>query len=315
MNTQAPRYEFLNLEGRGAFGSVYRARTRGPAGFVQEVAIKVLNLDCGWDDSGAELLCDEARLLGALRHRAIVQVHELTQIDDHWAIVMEYVEGCDLGALLAFGGIPAGPALEIAAEIAGALAMAFHCPGPDGAPLRVVHRDIKPCNVRLTPFGEVKVLDFGIAHAEIGHSANTESWGTRAYMAPERLARREHGHPSDVYALGATLFELLTGVRLGNGSSQREEHLRVLAWADRAMEARGVAAPVQDLVRRMLDFDPARRPDARQVQREALRLVRQLDEEQLVEWAASRVAPLASAGLPNDLRFPGCTTYRSERAA
>jgi serine/threonine-protein kinase len=193
--------------GRGGFGTVYRAELMGPSGFRKQVALKVLNPDLPEAIGVAERLRDEARLLGMLRHRAIVQVDGLHLLNGRWTVVMEFVEGVDLKQLLAeVGPLSPGLALEIVQEVANALHYAYELSADhsvsvratraaDGSlsvsgGLRLLHRDIKPGNIQLTAAGEVKVLDFGVARADFAdREAQTQSiyFGSLNYMAPERL--------------------------------------------------------------------------------------------------------------------------------
>lgn len=221
------RYEVLEALGTGGFGTVYRARYQGEGGFSQMVALKVLNPEMAKIDEVASRLRDEARVLGLVRHRAIVQVHRLVQFDDSWTVVMELVEGADLGLVLKAGVIvPVGPMLEIMAEVAAALHVAWTTTGPDGRPLHLLHRDIKPSNIQVTSVGEVKVLDFGIARADFDErEAMTKklAFGSTEYMAPERLDLMD-GPASDVYSLGSVAYELLTRTQFGRTSATRERH-------------------------------------------------------------------------------------------
>ncbi|MCB9763618.1 MAG: protein kinase [Alphaproteobacteria bacterium] len=307
----ARRYEILEALGRGGFGTVYRARFLGEGGFVKDVALKLLNPDMDGIDEVARRLRDEARVLGLLRHRAIVQVDRLTRLQDTWAVVMEFVDGVDLKEILRAGPVPLGPALEIVAEVTGALHVAYTSRGPDDHPLRLLHRDIKPANIRLTPHGEVKVLDFGIARAEFGsREAETRSmaFGTLEYMSPERLDFQD-GPAGDVYAVGVTLFEMLTGARFGKTSAQQHKHgprldeqLRVLASVP------GMRDEVAELVRRMLAWDPAARPTAEGVEEEALRLRAAVSGEPLRFWARRVVAPLMDRSGPPEATASGPLT-------
>lgn len=116
--------------------------------------------------------------------------------------------------------MPPVAALAIVEEVASALHAAWHQDGPDGAPLRLIHRDIKPSNLRITAHGEVKMLDFGVARAELSsreEHTQEAAFGTVPYMAPERFYG-EDTVAGDVYALGVTLFEMLTGVKPGKSA-------------------------------------------------------------------------------------------------
>jgi serine/threonine protein kinase len=111
------RYQILGVLGRGGFGTVYRADLLGEGSFVRPVALKVLNADMEDVATVAERLRDEARLLGRIRHRAVVHVDGLVRLDDRWTIVMEYVDGADLGRVLEqHGRFPPRPAFEIVGE-------------------------------------------------------------------------------------------------------------------------------------------------------------------------------------------------------
>ena len=239
-------------------------------------------------------------MLGLVRHRAIVQVDRLVRLDDRWALVMEYVPGSDLHALIPHvGRIPLGPALECVEEVASALHTAYHAPpageAPDAEPLRLVHRDVKPANIRVTPAGEVKLLDFGIARAQFpAREAQTQSmrYGSLAYVSPQRLAMRDDGHPGDIYSLGSVLFEMVTGEQLGMSTHHQRAHEEVVASALAVVEARGLPPDVHHLLERCLSYGTEDRPDARQFLEEArrIRLVYEPDHS-LLDWI-SRVPPV-----------------------
>ena len=213
MSSSDRRYRFGALLGEGGFGVVYRAEMLGADGFEKPVAIKLLRLagsDGRLAEEAQQRFRDEARLLGLLRHRAIVQVDGLVRLAGHQAVVMEYLEGVSLRALVKRGPVPLGPALEIVAEVAAALEAAWQRPGPAGRPLNVCHRDLKPANLQLSADGEVKVLDFGIARADFqAREALTGSlaMGSVEYMSPVRLDFEDDGAAGDIYSLGCVLYE------------------------------------------------------------------------------------------------------------
>lgn len=129
---------------------VYRAAMLGADGFEKPVAIKLLRLagsDPRFAAEAQQRFRDEARLLGLLRHRAIVQVDSLVYIGGHQAVVMELVDGVSMRALVKRAPVPEGPSFEIVAEVSAALDAAWHRPGPAGRPLNVCHRDLKPANL------------------------------------------------------------------------------------------------------------------------------------------------------------------------
>ena len=215
------RYELIRRLGEGGCGQVYLARFVGQAGFQKKVALKFLNASTSSDPHLIANLRDEARLLGLLRHGNIVHVDRLIRLRGAWVIVMEYVPGVDLTDLLHKSTLPASVVMEVVSKISAGLSAAFEHVGPDGRPLHMTHCDIKPDNIRITPFGEVKLLDFGIAQAEFAgrEGSGRELYGTPRYMSPEGF--RGTIRPAvDTYALGLVAFEAVTGQRLPWKASQ-----------------------------------------------------------------------------------------------
>ncbi len=206
-----PGYEVLGLLGRGGMGVVYRARQLKPR---RVVALKMLR---GADAADSELLARfraESEALARLQHPNIVQVYEVGEHSGRPYVALEYVEGGSLHQQTAGAPQPAGPAAQYVQR----LARAVHYAHERG----IVHRDLKPHNVLLAADGTPKVTDFGLAKllaVELGPSSldyRTQSGaivGTPSYMAPEQTGGRAAavGPAADVYALGAILYELLTG--------------------------------------------------------------------------------------------------------
>lgn len=293
----ARTYEILERLGQGAFGAVYRAQVIG-VGVPREVAIKVLHAERAVVPSLVRRLRDEARMLAMIRHRAIVRVEDLVELDGNWSIVMEYVEGCDVAAVLGEGPLPCRVALTIAEEAANALHSAWQQPGPDGRPLQLIHRDIKPSNLRLTAQGELKLLDFGVARADFAEreAGTTQSgFGTLAYMAAERFEGRD-SHASDVYALGVTLFEMLSGVPPGEAAAHPD---RQPPGQDLAAEWASIARihpELHTLLADMLAFEPDRRPTARECAIVLGNLRGRVEGERIEDWAARIVPRVLDAG-------------------
>jgi tRNA A-37 threonylcarbamoyl transferase component Bud32 len=198
------RYELRALVGRGGMGEVYEAVDHQ---LGRTVAIKVLRQDLATDRRLLARFRREARMSARLSHPGVVAVHDIGERDGQAFIVMEFVAGRTLESILATDGpLPPARAAWIAEEVAEALAHA-HDRG-------VVHRDIAPSNVMVTPAGEIKVLDFGIARASRSSSSSEASssvHGTMPYVAPERVRGEQGDGRVDIYALGAVLQELLTG--------------------------------------------------------------------------------------------------------
>lgn len=296
------RYRILGTIGKGGFGTVFKAELMGESGFSKVVALKVLNPDVSEVKEIAERMRDEARVLGLVHHRSIVQVDALLQLEGRWTIVMEYVNGVDLKHLIREGPVPAGPALEIATEVASALRAAKEQPGPDGKPLCLLHRDIKPPNIQLTSAGEVKVLDFGTARANFAsREAKTQemAFGTLDYMAPERLEFVDVP-AGDVYALGIVLFEMLTGTSLGHTSPRPTWHQQLRQEAVTRLHDAGVHEGVIALIKDMLAFEADDRPDLRTVEQRGRDLRVACGGPWLSDWAADIVPRILSARTTTD---------------
>ena len=276
----------LERIGQGGAGAVFRASMTDRGGLERRVAVKVL----GGEPTEADLalLRTEAEALARVPHRAVVRVIGLDRVGGRWALIMELIEGADLAQLLALGPAPPGAALEIVAEVAGALHAAWLAPDPSGQPARLIHRDLKPANLRLSRFGELRVLDWGLARAQGGPP---DAAGTEGYMAPERAQGRE-GPASDVYALGAVLYELLAGRPLGRCSSRAAAHDHRLRAALARLDAPHLPEETRGLLAAMLAFEPEDRPSAEAVASAADRQRAGLSPD-LRAWAAAAV-PLLS---------------------
>ena len=286
-------YVMRSCLGRGGFGAVYRATMKTGAGFQMDVALKFLNDQHNADPAVRGRLRDEARIVGLLRHRAIVKVHHLGVINHRWSVVMEYLPGLTAEALLNEGRLGPRHAVELVAEVAAALDHAWTALGPDDRPLHVMHRDIKPSNILVTEHGEVKVLDFGIARAELTtrESETREgTFGTQSYMAPERFQLRQDAS-TDIYSLGATLFELLAGEPLGPALLKPKAHNQFIEERIKTLPHRPDA--LIELLLGSLIFSPEQRLDASGFYDLCQSLLAEewLDEPALKDWA-ERVVPL-----------------------
>src|SRR6516162_3873402 len=202
---QIPGYEVEAVLGRGGMGIVYQARHLR---LNRPVALKMLLGGTHAGPRELERFLREAEAVAGLRHENIVRVYDVGDHDGRPYFTMEYVEGGSLAQKLAGAPQPAREAARLVATVAGAV-RAAHQSG-------VVHRDLKPANVLLTADGTAKVSDFGLARRLEGGTALTQSgvvMGTPSYMAPEqaRGQAQASGPAVDVYALGAILYELLTG--------------------------------------------------------------------------------------------------------
>ncbi len=203
--TAVPGYEMLGELGRGGMGVVYKARQ---AGLDRLVALKMILAGGHADAADRARFLAEARAAARLQHPGIVQVYEVGEAGGLPFFSLEFVSGGSLDRKARGTPLPA----REAAALTEALARAVHYAHEHG----VVHRDLKPANVLLTADGQPKVTDFGLAKRLDRADGQTQSgavMGTPSYMAPEQAAgrAREVGPAADVYALGAVLYELLTG--------------------------------------------------------------------------------------------------------
>jgi len=275
------RLEITLLEelASGTFARVYLAEARGAGGIARIVAVKVLRQK--WTES-EEILNrtrDEARLLARLRHKNIVRVEELTELDGQPAIIMEFVEGLDVKQLVEAmrkqsRAFPTRAALGMAADTASALDAAYRrIPFGLKEPLRVVHRDIKPSNIMVSVDGEVKVLDFGTARSTASfRSAKTSAmrFGSWKYMSPERKEGARGEHAADVYALGLVLIELYLDRWLPMLPVDAREHDEELKATVRGIPDVGMPnsawdGAFRDLLIQITLANPEARPTAQQI--------------------------------------------------
>jgi serine/threonine-protein kinase len=224
VGTRLGAYEITGQIGAGGMGEVYRARDTK---LGRDVAIKTLPSALASDKDRLARFDREAKLLAALNHAHIAAIYGLDAHEGTQFLAMELVEGQTLEARLKDGALPVDEALHIALQIAEALEAA-HEKG-------VVHRDLKPGNVMVTPNGQVKVLDFGLAKAFAGdpsqaisaHSpalsvAMTQAGlilGTAGYMSPEQASGQATDQRADVWAFGVVLYEMLTGLPVFSGET------------------------------------------------------------------------------------------------
>ena len=205
------RYELLSLLGEGAFGRVYRAADRRLGRTVAAKVIKPWWLD---DPEWVHRLDQEARLVARLNAPQIVQIYDVGQ--DHLGsyYISELVDGQSLQQRLASGRLPVDDSVAIADQVCLALHEAHNA--------GVIHRDVKPANILLARSGQVKVTDFGIARLTTGATRSSMSGtliGTPLYGSPEQARGQATSRSSDLYSLGAVLYEMLSGTPPFNGES------------------------------------------------------------------------------------------------
>ena len=228
------RYALKRRLAAGGMGEVYLGEVQGAANFTKLVAIKRILPHLAANEAFVAKFIDEANIMVQLHHGNIVPVLELDDQAGELFIVMEYLPGRDLKAVLnrlraQRKSFPMDLALWITAEICDALDYAHRRTGADGHPLQIVHRDVSPSNVMLGAAGEVKLLDFGIARARGGlhQSVSGTLQGKFSYMSPEQAEGMHIDARSDIFASGLVLYEMLTGVRPLEGESETETLRRV----------------------------------------------------------------------------------------
>ncbi|MFH1468050.1 MAG: protein kinase [Pseudomonadota bacterium] len=317
----ARRFRLQSCIGKGGFGEVYLAEMSTSSGFVKTVAVKVLREDVQGHEQVASRLRDEARLLGLLRHPAIVRADDLITLAGRPAVVMEYVPGVNLSWLINPKRnpekLPPTVTVAILRRVASALEAAYSQISPStGQPLKVMHRDIKPGNIRITADGEVKVLDFGIARSEHqGREADTQNYqlGSLRYMSPELMSGRGASHASDVYALGVVAFETLARKRLGWAGEAADVHENQvqsrLEEADLSAFRGDAWNVVVDLLARMLAYEPDMRPTARQVVEDLRLLEAQVEGPSLEVWAPMVLPKVEIPEEPKDADLSGQTLF------
>lgn len=210
-------YELLGRLGRGGMAEVFRARSVTGARAGEIVALKRLLPELTSDPECVDLFTGEADLSRLLKHPNIVEVIEAGEVDDVWFLVLEYVEGRDLSAILARCRerhilLPVDFVIYIAQALLEALEFVHNAKGPTGKPLNVVHCDVSPSNVFISKLGEIKLGDFGIAKVRALDKWDEGElvWGKLSYLSPEQLGGRSYDRRADIWGAGSLIYEMLT---------------------------------------------------------------------------------------------------------
>jgi tRNA A-37 threonylcarbamoyl transferase component Bud32 len=253
LNVRVPeRYEPLEILGQGAMGVVYKARDRDLDRIVAIKTIHPNSVASGHDVNAiATRLSQEAMAAARLGHPGIVAVYDVGRVADTPYIVMEYFTGRTLAEMLEAGALPPARAVDVALQVCRALEYA-HAQG-------VVHRDIKPTNIMVDARGHAKLTDFGVARLVDKPANETPVMvGTPAYMSPEQARGGAADARSDVFALGAVLYETLTGAKAFPGDDftavlDDVQHTEPVPPRERNF----VVSPALDgVVRRAMEKDP-----------------------------------------------------------
>src|ERR1700720_1080989 len=261
--TKLGPYEIQSPIGAGGMGEVYRARdTR----LGREIALKILPESFARENDRLHRFEQEARAIAALNHPNILAVFDIGQHNGSPFLVSELLEGESLRAVLDGGAVPQRKTIEYGVQIAQGLAAA-HDKG-------IVHRDLKPENVFVTKDGRVKILDFGLAKLAQKTSAAAEGitltsshtaagviMGTASYMAPEQVRGESADPRTDIFAFGAVLYEMLSGVRAFRRDTAAETMTAVLKEDPPELSdpLRTVSPALDRTVRRCLEKNPEQR--------------------------------------------------------
>ncbi len=277
-------------------GTVYHAKVADAAADGRACAAKVIDHATPDQEHFRARMRDAAKLLPMIRHPQLLGVMELVHVEGHDAVLMDYVQGVDLGRLMSEGPVPPGPLARIGAEVASVLHHAHQATDPEsGRALEFVHRDVKPDNVVVGTDGRIYLMDFGVARAAFeARESVTQGLvlGTLFYFAPEILSGRPTTPAADIYGLGVTLWEAAMGRRWGQPqvhpqrfAEQVQDNLDALKQGYR---------PLRDPLLGMLQWDPKERSSAGVLAEQMSTIADRLGGPSVAEWAEQAVAPLVA---------------------
>lgn len=256
------RYRITERVASGGMAEVFKGIAESMQGFRKSIAIKRVLPALTQNKQFVAMFLDEARLSLSLQHANIVQVFDIGHADDTYFIVMEFVDGVDLKALLEWRRhmgkrLPTAVSLNIANEICKGLSYAHEMLNPDtGRPLGIVHRDVSPPNVLISKQGEVKVVDFGLAksRSQIETTDPGVVKGKMSYLSPEAARGEEVDSRADIFSVGILLYEMLTGRRLFYGETdyQTVELVRNARIPPIKAQNPEVEQELEDIVRKAL---------------------------------------------------------------
>jgi serine/threonine-protein kinase len=245
------RYTLFDKIGQGGMADIFLARAQTELGATRLVVVKQILPRLAESPEFSDLLITEAKLAARLDHANVVQVHDLGKVDGVLYIAMQYVEGFDLIELLrrcsrTKTALPVQYSLLIVIEALRGLDYAHRRTSEDGRPLGIVHRDVSPSNILISLEGEVKLCDFGIAHAnDAAPHPEDVIKGKAGYMSPEQARGESIDARADVFSVGIVLWELLAGRRL----------YRVAAEGGPSLLEQAKAARIPDLASRGLPLE------------------------------------------------------------
>jgi len=263
------RYTISERVDQGGMAEVFRGVAESIQGFKKNVAIKRILPSLTKNETFVSMFLDEAKLSLFLQHANIVQVFDIGVTENSYFLVMEFVNGCNLKALIerlkAKGRrIEPAHAIYIMIECCKALHYAHHAEHPEtGEPLHIVHRDVSPPNILLSRMGEIKLVDFGLAKAnsQIESTDPGVVKGKFSYLSPEAASGAEVDSRADIFAVGILLWEMFTGRRLfyGDTDYQTVELVRQARIPSIAALNPEIDPELEGIVRKSLERHPDRR--------------------------------------------------------
>jgi eukaryotic-like serine/threonine-protein kinase len=300
-------YRIIRKLGAGGMGAVFLAED---SRLGRRVAIKMLSETLAGSHQARQRLVNEAKAAAALDHPNICSIYEVGEEGGHVFIVMQFVDGQTVAERIRTAPIPPGEVVDIGIQTAQALAEA-HAAG-------IIHRDIKPQNIVITPRGQLKVLDFGvakIAREGVPDGLDAQTWerlteaggivGTPGFMSPEQTRGQEIDARSDIFSLGATLYECATGISAFERGTPFEVSLRVVTETPPPPSALNPAVPpaLDRIIGRAMAKDPAGRYESAQSLRsDLLALGQDIDRSAAVPRAASTPSSTPTVH-PGSFRF------------
>ncbi len=259
-------YEVLAVLGAGGMGKVYKVRNT----ITDRIeAMKIVLPDLAGQKEVADRFLREIKLLASLTHPNIASLHTALTVGNQLVMVMEFVEGAPLSVRLKEGPIPTAQAVDYIDQVLVALSYAHR--------QHIIHRDIKPANMMLTPQGLVKLMDFGIARTSEDHglTATGASLGSLSYMSPEQIMGSSVDARADLYSMGVSLYEMVTGRRPFEADSQYSlmaAHLQNMPTPPLELHP-GLPATLNQIILMALAKDPAGRFQSADAFRNALKTI------------------------------------------
>ena len=302
MANQQQRYKVIERIASGGMAEVFRAESAGLEGFKKTVAIKRVLPHLAEKKQFIGMFLDEARLSAYLSHSNCVQVFDIGVGDNTYFIVMEYVDGSDLKGVIEYRKrlgqpFPVEEACLVCVRICEGLAYAHEVTDARGQCMNIVHRDMSPPNVLITRYGEVKIVDFGLAKAnsQLERSEPGIIKGKFSYLSPEAAQGLPVDAKTDIFAVGIILWELLAGRRLFLGESDLET-VRMVQQARVPSVKRfnpRVSVELEAVLNKALALDPRQRyPTARDFGRDLNKILFNLSREVSSFEIAQLVIPI-----------------------